>query len=275
MTLTLTFDADKRIPPWLLTRVRSALLHGHGGGRWRAGIVLVDGPSGSGKTTLTRALLEGLRTSGIRIGVHLDAGHMIAELRVRPRAPQVQVLRPDLFYPGWLGMQAGTAAVEALLTGIPAVDVGAGVLGSGPLTVNARSDTSATGPGAPAKATGEAPPVPAKTRAMALGHGQKRPGRTGHRVWDWHHSRAGGAVLLDPTRPVLVEGCGCLTPRTSAVADLAVWVEAAKGHDERRTRALARDGQVFDPWWQTWAEQDRAHLVRHRPDLLADIRVLT
>ena len=38
-------------------------------------------------------------------------------------------------------------------------------------------------------------------------------------------------------------------------ADLAVWI-ADPGEEERRHRAIARDGQTYAPHWQRWADQD-------------------
>ena len=54
-----------------------------------------------------------------------------------------------------------------------------------------------------------------------------------------------------PLAPTIIEGCGAI----EAEADLSVWI-ADPGEEERRTRALARDGQTYAPHWQRWADQD-------------------
>ncbi len=72
--------------------------------------------------------------------------------------------------------------------------------------------------------------------------------------WDWAAGRWGPRVPV-PTAPVVVVegvGAGC----TAVRPELLVWVEAAEG--VRRRRALARDGDVFTPHWERWAEQEEA-----------------
>ena len=54
-----------------------------------------------------------------------------------------------------------------------------------------------------------------------------------------------------PLAPTIIEGCGAI----EAEADLAIWI-ADPGEEERRHRALARDGQTYAPHWQRWASQD-------------------
>ena len=78
-----------------------------------------------------------------------------------------------------------------------------------------------------------------------------RAGRaSSYEAWDWENGRT-GAMISVPLAPTIIEGCGAI----EAVADLAVWI-ADPGEDERRHRALARDGQTYAPHWQRWADQD-------------------
>ena len=71
-----------------------------------------------------------------------------------------------------------------------------------------------------------------------------------YEAWDWENGTT-GAITLVPLVPTIIEGCGAI----EAEADLAVWI-ADPGEDERRSRALARDGQTYAPHWQRWADQD-------------------
>ena len=48
---------------------------------------------------------------------------------------------------------------------------------------------------------------------------------TGFRTWDWAAGRPGAWRSLDPTEPLVVEGCGALTPASRALAGLALWLE--------------------------------------------------
>ena len=84
-----------------------------------------------------------------------------------------------------------------------------------------------------------------------------RAGRaSSYEAWDWENG-ATGATTRVPLAPTIIEGCGAI----EAVADLAVWI-ADPGEDERRHRALARDGQTYVPHWQRWADQDLGRPVK-------------
>ena len=78
-----------------------------------------------------------------------------------------------------------------------------------------------------------------------------RAGRaSSYEAWDWEHGITGATIRV-PLAPTIIEGCGAI----EAEADLSVWI-ADPGEEERRTRALARDGQTYAPHWRRWAEQD-------------------
>ena len=78
-----------------------------------------------------------------------------------------------------------------------------------------------------------------------------RGGRaSSYEAWDWENG-ATGATIPVPLAPTIIEGCGAI----EAEADLAIWI-ADPGEEERRYRALARDGQTYAPHWQRWARQD-------------------
>ena len=78
-----------------------------------------------------------------------------------------------------------------------------------------------------------------------------REGRApSYEAWDWEAGETGATIRV-PLAPTIIEGCGAI----EAEADLAIWI-ADPGEDERRSRALARDGQTYAPHWRRWAEQD-------------------
>lgn len=84
-----------------------------------------------------------------------------------------------------------------------------------------------------------------------------RAGRTSsYEAWDWEHGITGATIRV-PLAPTIIEGCGAI----EAEADLAIWI-ADPGEEERRTRALARDGQTYAPHWQRWADQDLGRPVK-------------
>ena len=84
-----------------------------------------------------------------------------------------------------------------------------------------------------------------------------RAGRaSSYEAWDWENG-ATGATIPVPLAPTIIEGCGAI----EAEADLAIWI-ADPGEEERRHRALARDGQTYAPHWQRWADQDLGRPVK-------------
>ena len=83
-----------------------------------------------------------------------------------------------------------------------------------------------------------------------------RGGRaSSYEAWDWENGATGETTRV-PLAPTIIEGCGAI----EAEADLAIWI-ADPGEDERRSRALARDGQTYAPHWQRWAMQDRGRSI--------------
>ena len=78
-----------------------------------------------------------------------------------------------------------------------------------------------------------------------------RGGRaSSYEAWDWENGTTGATISV-PLAPTIIEGCGAI----EAEADLVIWI-ADPGEDERRSRALARDGQTYAPHWRRWADQD-------------------
>ena len=78
-----------------------------------------------------------------------------------------------------------------------------------------------------------------------------RGGRaSSYEAWDWGNGTTGATIRV-PLAPTIIEGCGAI----EAEVDLVIWI-ADPGEDERRHRALARDGQTYAPHWQRWADQD-------------------
>ncbi|WP_029149758.1 hypothetical protein [Microbacterium indicum] len=91
-----------------------------------------------------------------------------------------------------------------------------------------------------------------------------------YRRWDWEREEwTPEAHVVDPGTALVVEGCGALTADAAAFADLAVWMDGDAA--ERRRRALDRDGELFEPYWDMWAEQEREHIAAEDPASLADI----
>jgi uridine kinase len=88
------------------------------------------------------------------------------------------------------------------------------------------------------------------------------------RRWDWERSTPAEWVPVDADRPLIIEGCGAISPEARRLADHALWVDA--DDRERRERALARDGATFAPHWERWARQEEWHARLHDPRGVAD-----
>lgn len=95
---------------------------------------------------------------------------------------------------------------------------------------------------------------------------------TAYRRYDWGRGAFGDEVAISPGVPLIVEGCGSLTAASLAAArergiTRTVWIECPESL--RRERAFARDGEMFIPHWEDWAEQERTHFASARPKDLA------
>jgi uridine kinase len=86
--------------------------------------------------------------------------------------------------------------------------------------------------------------------------------------WDWSDNTPAEWHVLDPSRPIIVEGCGALSRANRALADYGIWVELDEA--TRKARALARDGDAYAPHWDEWAAQEQAFIDRENPRALAD-----
>jgi len=89
------------------------------------------------------------------------------------------------------------------------------------------------------------------------------------RSWNWADARPGTWRALDPARPLIIEGCGAISTAARALAHHALWIELPDD-EERRRRAIARDGEAFERNWQRWARQEEWHARLHDPRGTAD-----
>lgn len=112
-----------------------------------------------------------------------------------------------------------------------------------------------------------------------------------YRRYDWAVGEFSTEVILDRGAPLVVEGCGALSATNLSAARawaagparpraahafsggdtgsgvLTVWLDCPA--PVRRKRALARDGDMYQPHWDEWAAQEEAHLAAHQPVALA------
>ncbi|UKA58411.1 aminodeoxychorismate synthase component I [Arthrobacter sp. FW306-2-2C-D06B] len=90
--------------------------------------------------------------------------------------------------------------------------------------------------------------------------------------WDWEKHYDGRSHVTLPAEIVIVEGVGAAASAARPMLDAVVWVDAPD--DDRRHRAMARDGSSYEPFWDSWAAQEDEWL--ETDDVLdhIDVRVL-
>ena len=90
--------------------------------------------------------------------------------------------------------------------------------------------------------------------------------------WDWDRHYDGAARITEPAEIVLVEGVGAAAAAAAPFLDAVVWADSPE--QDRRTRALARDGASYEPYWEQWAGQEDEWLAADDVPSRADVRVL-
>lgn len=61
---------------------------------------------------------------------------------------------------------------------------------------------------------------------------------------------------LSPLFPLIIEGVGATLVLTQLNVNLTVWLTAPQR--VRKSRALARDGATYEPFWNLWEKQESA-----------------
>ncbi|MFE4545190.1 aminodeoxychorismate synthase component I [Arthrobacter sp. NPDC056727] len=90
--------------------------------------------------------------------------------------------------------------------------------------------------------------------------------------WDWENHCDGGPRVTLPAEIVIVEGVGAAAAPAWPLLDAVIWADSPDG--ERRTRALERDGDTYEPFWDQWASQEDELLAVDDIPQHAHVRVL-
>lgn len=80
--------------------------------------------------------------------------------------------------------------------------------------------------------------------------------------WDWLESRPGEPLVVAPPAFLVLSGTGSGATANGTYLSLLVWMEL--DDDERRRRALERDGELFELHWDRWSRQVEEHLAREQ-----------
>lgn len=76
------------------------------------------------------------------------------------------------------------------------------------------------------------------------------------RRWSWVRDTWLPGLPVEPVQLLVLDGCGSGSRPLRPFLSALVWVEADV--ETRKARALARDGETYEPWWDVWAAQERA-----------------
>lgn len=90
--------------------------------------------------------------------------------------------------------------------------------------------------------------------------------------WDWTRHYDGDTRTTQPAEIVLVEGVGAAAAAARPYLDAVVWADAPE--QERHSRAIARDGESYAPYWDLWAAQEQEWLAADDVPSHAEVRVL-
>jgi hypothetical protein len=93
--------------------------------------------------------------------------------------------------------------------------------------------------------------------------------------WNWDDNTESTWIdlteVLGHRRPLVIEGVGAGAEIVRPHLDALVWIEAPDAL--RRERALGRDGDVYRPHWERWAEQELRFFNTERPADAADVMI--
>jgi para-aminobenzoate synthetase len=90
--------------------------------------------------------------------------------------------------------------------------------------------------------------------------------------WDWERHYDGEVRTTRPAEIVLVEGVGAAAAAAVPLLDAVIWADSSDA--DRRARALARDGDTYEPFWDQWAAQEAEWLAADDVPARADVHVL-
>ncbi|MCB5292310.1 aminodeoxychorismate synthase component I [Arthrobacter sp. SO3] len=90
--------------------------------------------------------------------------------------------------------------------------------------------------------------------------------------WDWNAHYDGDVRTTQPAEIVLVEGVGAGAEAARPFLAAVIWADSPE--QDRRNRALARDGESYEPYWDQWAAQEHEWLSGDDVPARADVRVL-
>ena len=91
--------------------------------------------------------------------------------------------------------------------------------------------------------------------------------------WDWDAAQDGPLLRVRPSPLLILDGVGSGAAILRPYLSFLIWVDAPD--DVRKRRALDRDGDVYAPFWDTWAAQEAEHFSAEQTRIHADLAIDT
>lgn len=91
--------------------------------------------------------------------------------------------------------------------------------------------------------------------------------------WDWLSGSHGSPITLAPSGVLVLEGVGAGAALLRPFLSYLVWLDAPT--EVRHERAIRRDGDGYEKWWDMWAAQEEQYLASNQPMDHADLFVPT
>lgn len=89
--------------------------------------------------------------------------------------------------------------------------------------------------------------------------------------WDWEKHYDGDSRVTLPAEIVIVEGVGAAAAAARPFLGAVIWADSPE--EVRRTRALQRDGETYEPYWDQWAAQESEWLAADNVAAEADLHI--
>jgi cytidylate kinase len=114
-------------------------------------------------------------------------------------------------------------------------------------------------------ALAEAPPVVVADVLEPIARGEA--GRTPR--WEWGADEPGADIVVEPGGTLILDGCGSGSRSIRPFLSYLIWLDGPA--KLRRKRAMSRDGETYEKWWDIWAAQEDALFTAEKTADAADL----
>jgi len=90
-------------------------------------------------------------------------------------------------------------------------------------------------------------------------------------LWEWGADHPGDDIVIQPGGLLILDGCGSGSRLIRPFLSHLIWLDAPP--EVRRARAMARDGEIYEKWWDIWAAQEADLFTAENTEAAADVRL--